>query len=157
MVTILIGRIASGKTFIAKRLKKKKPAVLLSCDKLMLTLFDDCLGENHNIMQAKCYRYLFGLSKEISAAGSDVILDFGFWTKEQRREAEDFYRSANIKLKRVYIVSENDERLLRLEKRNEAVKKEDGRHYIITPEMLEQFDKVFEVPKIWEYDELFIN
>ena len=70
MVTILIGRIASGKTFIAKRLKKKKRAVLLSCDKVMLTLFDDCLGEEHNKMQAKCYRYLFGLSKEISACGT---------------------------------------------------------------------------------------
>lgn len=157
MVIMLIGRIASGKTFIAKRMKKKKPAVLLSCDKLMLTLFDDCLGEHHNAMQAKCHRYLFGLSKEISASGSDVILDFGFWTKEQRRETEDYYRAANIKLKRIYIVSDEEERKKRLKKRNEAVANAEGRHYIITPEMLERFDSVFEKPEIWEYDELYIN
>lgn len=157
MVIMLIGRIASGKTFIAKRMKKKNPAVLLSCDKLMLTLFDECLGERHNEMQAKCHRYLFGLSKEICAAGSDVILDFGFWTKEQRREAEDFYRAANIKLKRIFIVSDEDERKKRLKMRNEAVKNAEGRHYIITPEMLERFDSVFETPDSREYDELIIN
>ena len=153
----MIGRIASGKTYIARRLKKDSAAILLSCDKLMLTLFDECLGEHHNEMQAKCYRYLYDLSLEIDAAGGDTILDFGFWTQAQRREAEEFYRAANNKLKRIYIVSDDTERKKRLKKRNAAAERHLGRQYIISPEMLEVFDSRFEKPESWEYDELFIN
>lgn len=123
----------------------------------MLTLFDECLGEHHNEMQAKCYRYLYDLSLDINAAGGDVILDFGFWTKAQRREAEEFFRAANIKLKRIYIVSDDTERKKRLKKRNAAAERHRGRQYIISPEMLEVFDSRFEKPESWEYDELFIN
>lgn len=123
----------------------------------MLTLFDECLGERHNEVQAKCFRYLYELSTEICAAGGDVILDFGFWTKAQRREAEEFYRSANIRLKRIYIVSDENDRRTRLKKRNAAAEKLPGRQYIISPEMLKRFDSCFEKPEPWEYDELYIN
>jgi predicted kinase len=45
----MCGRISSGKTTYAMKLKNETPAVFLSADDLMLTLFDACLANGTTI------------------------------------------------------------------------------------------------------------
>ena len=49
-VILLCGKICSGKTTYAQRLRTEKNAVILSCDELMLTLFPQGAGEHHDLL-----------------------------------------------------------------------------------------------------------
>ena len=57
-VYLICGKICSGKSYYAKALKEKYNAVILSTDE----------------------------ATEICKAGANVILDWGFWTKENRSD-----------------------------------------------------------------------
>ena len=52
MVTILCGRVAAGKSFLAAQ-AEREGALVLSCDQLMLTVFDGCLGAQHDATAMK--------------------------------------------------------------------------------------------------------
>ncbi|HOV25823.1 MAG TPA: AAA family ATPase [Pseudobacteroides sp.] len=44
-IIIMCGKICSGKSTYSQKLKKEINAVVLSCDELMLSLFDEQLGD----------------------------------------------------------------------------------------------------------------
>ena len=90
-VMMMCGKLCSGKTTYAKNLRKAGKAVILSVDEIMLALFDQHAGEKHDDYVARIKGYLYQKSLEIIDSGIDVILDFGFWTKEERVCARSFY------------------------------------------------------------------
>ena len=53
-VILLCGKIAVGKTTYAAYLQRNRNAVVLSCDELMLSLFDSCLGDKHDDTVKRC-------------------------------------------------------------------------------------------------------
>jgi|GEM_PF-371338 len=78
-VTAIIGKIAAGKTTYAKTL----PGVLLSVDDFMLPLFgQECelIRKNRRLVED----YLLALAKQLLEKNIDVVLDWGFWTREDR-------------------------------------------------------------------------
>ena len=111
------GKVCSGKTTLAKKLKAERNAVILSCDELMLSLFDEQLGEKHNETVRKSEEYLLKKSLEILECGIDVILDWGFWTKRERDFAKEFYGSRGIEYEFHYIIISDEEWYRRLDKR----------------------------------------
>ncbi|MDO4563828.1 MAG: ATP-binding protein [Clostridia bacterium] len=141
-VYLLCGRIASGKSTYAASLD----AVTLSCDELMLSLFDSCLGSKHNDVYKKCEEYFYTLSLDILKRGADVCLDFGFSTKAEREHARSFYSAEAANVRLVYFDVPRRERILRLEERNRKLKNSTRREYIITEQMLDRFDSGFEEP-----------
>ena len=74
-------------------------AVILSVDEIMLSLFGLYAGEKHDEYTERIQKYLFEKSLEIVEAGTSVILDWGFWTREKRTEAREFYKSKNIRVR----------------------------------------------------------
>lgn len=86
-VIMICGKISSGKSTYAERLRQKGHAVVLSVDEVMLSLFDPYLGERHEEYASRVQRFLFKKSLELIAADVDVILDWGFWNREDRRQA----------------------------------------------------------------------
>lgn len=72
---LICGKICSGKSTYAARLKKETNAVLLSVDEIMLDLFGLYAGEKHDEYTEKIQKYLFEKSIEIINSGSDVVLD----------------------------------------------------------------------------------
>lgn len=155
-VMILIGRIASGKTHYAKELKKKRELMLLSCDDLMLTLFDGCLGEKHREIEDRCYTFLFGQAEQLIEMGIDVALDFGFWTAQSRRNAKKYFKDRNIKAKAIYFNPDKEIRESRLAMRNIQLSSSTRREYIIEPQLLEKLDAKFEEPTSEEYDYVIV-
>lgn len=85
-IIMLCGRIGSGKTTYAKMLQKEKKMVVLSCDDFVLAVNDD-IRKRHEIQKDVSLK-LFDLAKQIWSSGVSVILDFGFWYKEQRKKLE---------------------------------------------------------------------
>lgn len=155
-VMILIGRIASGKTHYVKELKKEKELMLLSCDDLMLTLFDGCLGEKHSNIEERCYTFLFGQAEQLIEMGIDVALDFGFWSAKSRKNVQEYFKSRKIKTTTIYFNPPKEVRESRLAKRNKQLSSSTRREYIIEPPLLEKLDAKFEEPTSEEYDHVIV-
>lgn len=151
-VTILVGKIASGKTSWVIERKKQKQMMLLSCDDLMLNLFAGCLGEKHGETERRCLMFLFGQAVELTEMGIDVVLDSGFWTKASRKAAKEFFAAKGIQTKTYYFKIPDETRIERLEKRNEQMAQSIKREYIIEKSLLTKLDKKFEEPLPNEYD-----
>jgi predicted kinase len=84
---IVIGFIGSGKTTFARRLEKETGAVRFTKDEWMVRLFgntppDDRFEEYDSKMASLATDMALACLK----AGTDVVIDEGFWVKEQRDE-----------------------------------------------------------------------
>lgn len=146
-IIMLCGKVGAGKTTYANKLRREKNAVILSCDELMLTLFDECLGERHDEIQHRCYEFLSKMAVNMSEADCLAVLDFGFWTEQLRWEARELFKSKGIRCELHYIKAVDEKRSVWLEKRNEILKNSTRREYIITEDMRKRFDMKFEEPK----------
>ena len=84
-VFLICGKICSGKGFYTRRLKEKEHAVVLSCDEVENDLFHHKFGTRHDEISADIKAYLRKKAADIARAGCNVILDWGFWSREERR------------------------------------------------------------------------
>lgn len=151
-VIMICGKIASGKTTYARRLKKDSKAVLLSCDEIAFALFDGDMGANHDGCTERIRSYLLEKSLEIVQAGCDVILDWGFWTKSYRDKVREFYSERSIATELHYIEITAETHRKNIEKRNNSVKEKGERSYYVDEGLYKKAQALFEAPKENETD-----
>ena len=151
-VYLICGRVCSGKSTYAMEMVKKHHAVLLSSDEITLALFGQHCGDRHDDYVERAQRYLFHKSLEILAQGIPVVLDWGFWTKEERDEARAFYGEKGSEYECHYIDVTDEEWHRRLQKRNAAVEKEEVSAYFIDENIARKFGAIFEKPTPEEMD-----
>ena len=82
----------------------------------------------------------------------DVILDWGFWTKEERAYARSFFGSNGIVNEFHYIEIEDSEWKRRIEKRNRDVLADNSDAYYVDEGLSEKFNAIFEKPDPSEID-----
>ena len=145
-VLIMCGKICSGKSTYAEKLKLENKAVILSVDELTLALFENQAGEKLDFYVEKLKEYFLKKSLDIVEAGADVILDWGFWTKKERDYAREFYDSRNISYQFYYMNVGIDEWKKRISKRNQEIKREQLEAYPIDKGLLSKVEKMFEEP-----------
>ncbi|MCH5186314.1 MAG: ATP-binding protein [Oscillospiraceae bacterium] len=150
-VILICGKICSGKSTYAKRLVEKN-TVLLSVDEIMLALFGMHVGDKHDEYVERTEKYLFNKSLEIIAAGINVILDWGLWTKSERIYAREFYKTRNIECELRYIDICDETWKLRLDKRNKAVSTGEIDAYFVDDNLAAKFNAIFEAPDNDEID-----
>ncbi|MCL2055431.1 MAG: ATP-binding protein [Oscillospiraceae bacterium] len=144
IVHLTCGKICSGKSYLAAHLAKKENALILSVDELMLTLHAQCLGDKHKEAETGCLEYLLQKAAEASALGVNVIIDYGFFLRNERAHARQFFQNQKITVKWHYLQADNATRKQRLLERNKKLTLSPKREHIITPEMMERFDSGFE-------------
>lgn len=142
MVTVLCGKIAAGKTTLAKA----SGAIVLSCDDLMLALSPTCLGAEHDAVAARCLRFLTGQAAQLHARGLDVVIDYGFWTRAERARQSAHLRELDLPFCWKWVDAPTEVRLARLHARNESLHGRAERVYLISDEQLKRFDAKFEPP-----------
>ena len=87
---MMIGLPCSGKTTLARQIAGENNALLLSTDAWHLRLYGNDLGQEcHMANHRKIESLLWEVAERVLALGCDVILDFGFWMRQQR----DLYKS----------------------------------------------------------------
>lgn len=145
-VVMICGKICSGKSTYSEKLKQEINAVILSCGDLMLTLFEEQLGDKHNDISKKCISYLYNLAQEIIRTNTNVILDFGFWIKEERKNMVEFFKSKNIEVEMHYVKVDEKTWIAQIEKRNLLVRKGKKKCYFVDENMKEMFGRMFEEP-----------
>ena len=156
-IILVCGKICSGKTTYAKRLAEEQKAVLLSVDEITLALFGQHIGEKHDEMVKKTEKYLFVKAIEIIAIGIDVILDWGFWTIEERKYATRFFKERDINIEWHYIDVSDKIWRRNLKTRNDRITDGQDVFYYIDDNIAAKFKRLFEVPNRDEIDVWYDN
>jgi len=153
-VIMTCGKICSGKSTYAEGLRKSRSAVLLSIDEIMLAMFGQYVGEMHDEYVARTKKYLLGKSLEIIDSGINVVLDWGVWTKAERAEAREFFRSRGIDYELHYIDVSDAVWRERIAKRNKAISEGKINAYYVDENLAAKFGAIFEPPSEDEIDVL---
>lgn len=151
-VYMTCGKICSGKSTYAIKLSEQLGAVILSIDELMLDILGSETGDMHDEFVRRCERYLYKKSAEIVSAGTDVILDWGFWTKEQRSFARSFYNERSIGCELHFITVSDEEWQKRIAYRNAEVRAGRSDAYFIDDGLAAKFESIFQMPEKYEID-----
>ena len=90
-LTLMVGLPRAGKTTRAKELERETGAIRFTPDEWHLFLFGDDFHDPrehalHDQRHDRVEQLRWGLGKRLLAQGVSVILDYGFWAREQREE-----------------------------------------------------------------------
>lgn len=151
-VHLICGKIASGKTRYAGLLHARMGAVQLSCDKLMLVLEAACPGLDFDVMLSAVKSYLHDTAVVIARNGTDVILDWGAWTRAERRRVTEFYRGCGLDPVWHYIHVTDMDWQENIRARSHDLSAGKGGAYAVDMGLLNKMEAVFEEPAPGEMD-----
>ena len=137
---LICGLPGSGKTTLAKQLARTRRAVRLCPDEWKHDLDIDYYDEPRRVrLEARLWR----LGQELLGLGQSVILENGFWAREERDELRVAARSLGVPVELHYLEVPVDELWRRLEIRNERAAPGTAP---ISHEDLEKWSRGFEAP-----------
>lgn len=110
---LMVGLPCSGKTTLAQKLEHELPALRLNTDEWHIRLFgQDAEDPEHDARHSLIETILWNIASRVLELGTNVILDFGFWAREERED----YRSRAKQLgasSEVHFLDVSEEELLR--------------------------------------------
>lgn len=152
-VILICGKICSGKSYYANQLKNKENAVILGTDEVTYYLFENNLGDKHDEMGIRINRYLMKKAVEIVKAGCNVILDWGFWTRHQRKEITEYFDANNIKVEWHFVDVDDETYQKNIDERNKKVLNgQSGSDFYVDEGLLNKVLTLFEKPDKSEID-----
>lgn len=142
---MICGFIGSGKTTFAKKLEKDTGAVRVTKDEWLIELF----GHDPNIKGFEKYdekicRMTTDMAFEFVKRGIDVIIDDGFWYKEQRQEMKKRIKAAGATPVLYYVKCPLDVMKKRVIKRSSNLTKDS---FIIDEESFDRYISSWQPPK----------
>lgn len=144
-VIMTCGKICCGKSTYARRLQAERNAVILSIDEITLAMFPEGAGEMHDTYARRAEQYLLSLSLQILRAGTDVILDWGLWTRAQRDRLRSFWERHGVEYEIHYLRIGRAEWDRRIRNRNTR-QKEEPSSYFVDEGLLRKVETLFEEP-----------
>ena len=149
----ICGKIGCGKTYYANRLKEQEHAVILSTDEVTYDLTNNQQGDGYDEFAIRVNLYLRKKAVEIVNAGSTVILDWGFWTKENRKEIKRYGENNGVLVEMHYIDIDDKTWYENIEKRNnEVISGNGGSSFYVNEGLLNKVSSLFEIPEKEEID-----
>lgn len=156
-IIAICGKICCGKSYYSKTLKEREKAVVLSCDELTSILFDNNLGDKHDEMSKRIWNYLLTKACDIANAGTNVILDWGFWSKKDRNYITNYFSSQGIKCEWHYINIDDHSWQKNIDERNNRVLQGNGgSDYFLDEGLKNKLLSMWEEPTAEEID-VWIN
>ncbi len=116
---LMIGLPCSGKTTLARKLEVERSALRLTPDEWHVSLFGQDADEpEHDARHARIEGLLWNVASRALALGTNVILDFGLWTREEREEFRRRARGLGAASELHFLDVPGEELLRRLAARN---------------------------------------
>lgn len=157
-IIAICGKICSGKTYYAKQLKENINAVILSTDEATFYLINNEQGEFYNNFSERVNKYLMKKAVEIVKAGCNVILDWGFWTKANRKATTEYFEKFGIKTEWHYVDIEPSKLEKQIRNRNNKIKNGNGGYnFYVDNGLLQKSLSTFETPTDNEIDIWYNN
>lgn len=147
---LMVGLPGSGKTTEAKRIATKHHALRLTPDEWHFHLFgndfyNDASKDNeHDKRHTKIEELMWDTAQKLLLLGTNVILDFGFWAKEERDNLRKKAHILGADFKIHYMDCTVENLWERLKKRNNHP--ENGATFYISRESLDKWNSLFEPP-----------
>ncbi len=141
---LLCGLPCSGKTTFANQLAKEKRAIVLSLDKIILTLFhkEDTFETHHEYVQ-RVEKVFFPLVCNLLCQGCNVVMDFPAHTKSERESLRQLATQSGAETQLYYLQASIETIKRRVQQRNAALK--DG-EYLIPDWLLNRIIEKIEPP-----------
>lgn len=116
---LMVGLPCAGKTTLALALERECSAIRLTPDEWHLRLFgQDAEDLEHNDRHSLIEALLWGVASRALALGTNVILDFGFWAREEREDYRSRAKRLGASSEVHFLDVPHDELLRRLAQRN---------------------------------------
>lgn len=151
-IILLCGKICSGKSYYAEKLKKERNAVLLSSDEAISCIFPNRRGDQFNETFDRVKVYLYRKSLDILNTGTEVILDFGFWSRTERARITKYFEYNGVKAEWHYMDVSDDVWARNIERRNRLIREGLSTDFYLDDELLAKFMEEFDPPERDEMD-----
>ncbi len=116
---LMVGLPCSGKTTLARQMELDLNALRLTPDEWHVPLFgQDANDAEHDSRHAQVEALLWGVTRRALELGVNVILDFGFWAREEREDYRQRAESLGASSEVHFLDVPPDELLRRLSVRN---------------------------------------
>jgi predicted kinase len=145
---VMVGLPASGKTTRAKEIERGCNALRLTPDEWMIPLFADLAprpfgqslaGEKRDVLEGR----LVWLALRALQLGTNVVLDFGVWSRDERSALHYLALSAGAHFQLIYMEVDDDEQTRRVQERNTQ---EPATAFAIMPAELRVWRQGFQEP-----------
>ena len=146
---LICGPVCAGKSTYARRLAAETGAVALSSDDLTKPL-SDLPGVDHDAIFPIVHDYLLRVAADLVRHGLDVILDWGFWRRDERAALSARLRSEGVPFEWRGLRVDPAQLRCNILRRNANPGPTD---YIVDEGLLNKCLALFEVPEPEEMDE----
>jgi predicted kinase len=140
VVYLIVGLPGAGKTSRAKELETSAPALRLTPDEWQIALFgDQNPPDKRDLVEGK----LVELGMRAAELGTDVVLDFGFWSTDERSALRWIAATVGARSQVVYLPIDHEEQRRRVTTRFASTP---GQTFPISDVELEQWRAEFQAP-----------
>ena len=141
---LIVGLPCSGKTTLARRLEVERSALRLTPDEWHVRLFgQDVETSEHDARHGLIEALLWDLAARSLVLGINVILDFGFWAREEREDFRQRAKELGAGSEVHFLDVSQEELLRRLAERNAQPA---DKIFHIPVEMMKSYIALFQAP-----------
>ena len=141
---LMVGLPCSGKTTLAQKLEQELPALRLNLDECHIRLFgQDAEEPEHDARHRLIEDLLWKIASRALELGTNVILDYGFWAREEREDYRLRAKQLGAGSEVHFLDVPKDELLMRLAKRNLQPSQDS---FIISEEAMKPWIAFFQKP-----------
>ncbi|WP_446219328.1 AAA family ATPase [Micromonospora sp. IBHARD004] len=144
---LIVGLPGAGKTRLAHQLAAEYRALRLTPDEWMIPLFGEPEGDGRrDVLEGR----LLWLALEAATLGTSVVLDFGFWSRDERTAVRAIASEHGVAARVNYLPIDRETQIARIAER---LNRAPETTFPMTAADLEAFASTFEVPTLDELND----